>query len=143
METTLIKSLDEMNAFAAATAAGWTPRKTACVIGLAGDLGSGKTAFVKGVAQALGVEEHVTSPTFVIQKTYPTARGPFKRLVHVDAYRLDSAHEIEQLDWKTTLADADNLVLIEWPERVASAVPAAADRLAFEFVNETTRSVTR
>ena len=95
------------------------PHSGAAVLALSGELGSGKTAFVKALAKELGVEETVTSPTFVIEKIYKLSHSRFKNLVHVDAYRLESAHELEVLGFKELLQNAENLVAIEWPERVA------------------------
>jgi tRNA threonylcarbamoyladenosine biosynthesis protein TsaE len=77
---------------------------------LAGPLGAGKTALVRGIAAGLGVRGPVTSPTFVIARVH---RGPVP-LVHVDAYRLGSLDEIDSLDLDTDLADA--VVVVEWGE---------------------------
>jgi tRNA threonylcarbamoyladenosine biosynthesis protein TsaE len=71
-------------------AKGDAKRGTSTILALQGNLGAGKTVFTKGAAEALGVTEHVTSPTFVIQKTYELTNQPWKQLVHIDAYRLES-----------------------------------------------------
>ena len=125
--------------------AGLSPRKdSAAVVTLSGELGAGKTTFVQGVAKALGVAESVTSPTFVLEKIYPVrdasrsngagalSRG-FERLIHIDAYRLKGAHELEALGWKELLANAGNLIVLEWPERVAEAMPEDAVRIRFDI----------
>ena len=90
----------------------------ALVVGLSGHLGAGKTAFVKAVAKALGIAEDVTSPTFVIMKLYDTAAGRFRRLVHIDAYRLERREELEALGFEDLVADPGNLIMVEWPENV-------------------------
>ncbi len=90
----------------------------AFVAGLSGHLGAGKTAFVKAVAKELGIEEIVTSPTFVIMKIYETRDDIFKRLVHIDAYRLEKREDLEALRFEDVVADPHNLVMIEWPENV-------------------------
>jgi len=113
-------------------------KKGATLITLSGDLGAGKTAFAQAVAKALGVEEMVTSPTFVIEKIYqlPTSDlvgRSFLRLVHIDAYRLSGAHELETLGWKELLADPKNLILLEWPEKVPEAIPGGAIRIRFDI----------
>ena len=113
----------------------------ALVVALEGDLGAGKTTFVQGVARALGIKESVTSPTFVIQKTYPLQGSDFKQLVHIDAYRLKGAHELEVLEWKDAVADPSNLIFIEWPERVAGALPTNTRALHLEFIDEQTRGI--
>lgn len=90
----------------------------ALVVGLSGHLGAGKTAFVKAVARAMGIKEEVTSPTFVIMKIYATKHRRWKKLVHIDAYRLERKEELEALDFEQVVSDPDNLVMIEWPENV-------------------------
>ncbi len=87
------------------------------VILLAGDLGSGKTAFASGIAEGLGVEERVTSPSFVIVRTY-TGLIPF---THVDVYRLQSSGEFEDLELVEDAADG--VLVIEWGPAVVASVP--------------------
>lgn len=105
------------------------------VIGLYGDLGSGKTALTKSIAKILGITEEVTSPTFVIAKFY---KGKERNLIHIDAYRLEHFSELESLGFKEWCADQKNLVVIEWPEKVKEILPPH-DRVDCRFVNETTR----
>lgn len=95
------------------------------IIFLRGDLGSGKTVFVKGLAQALGVRDVVNSPTFVIMKIYETKNNKFKRLVHIDFYRLDEVVEADlvNLGIKEYMDDPESLVVIEWAERIVGQVP--------------------
>lgn len=96
---------------------------TAFVVGLSGDLGAGKTAFTKCIAKSLGVEETVTSPTFVIEKIYELENQKFSHLIHIDAYRLESGEELLNLGWQRIISDPKNLILIEWPEKVSSVMP--------------------
>jgi tRNA threonylcarbamoyladenosine biosynthesis protein TsaE len=103
---------------------------------LEGELGAGKTTFVQALARSLGVKERVTSPTFVIQKTYAlpssqTKHG-FKRLVHIDAYRLNSLDDLRMLGWGECVADPHALILLEWPERVRE-VYSHAGRFVVSF----------
>ncbi len=93
----------------------------ATVVGLSGHLGAGKTAFVKMVAKLLGVEGEITSPTFVIMKVYDidTQDIPWKRLVHIDAYRLENPEETDALDFELLVADRHNLIMVEWSENVS------------------------
>jgi tRNA threonylcarbamoyladenosine biosynthesis protein TsaE len=89
------------------------------VICLQGDLGAGKTTFVQGIAQGWGSLDSVSSPTFIIVNVY---RGrDEERLFHMDAYRLDSASEAEELDLDAMLSQGP--LLIEWPERMEGLVP--------------------
>jgi tRNA threonylcarbamoyladenosine biosynthesis protein TsaE len=108
------------------------------VVGLYGDLGSGKTALTKSIAKHLGVTEEVTSPTFVIAKFY---NGKEKNLVHIDAYRLEHFSELESLGFKEWIEDQKNLIVIEWPEKVKEILPVH-DHVDCVFVNETTREYT-
>ena len=105
------------------------------VIALHGDLGAGKTLFVQGLAQGMEVLGRVASPTFIIMRAHPSGRDRVLSfavdcaLYHVDAYRLESGHEL----WEMGLEDwLDNgAVAIEWAERVQEALPA--DRLDIRF----------
>ena len=114
-------------------------KDSALVIGLSGNLGSGKTAFVKAVAVALEITESVTSPTFVIEKIYESKGSPWTRLVHIDAYRLESARELEVLNFEELVEDPNNLILIEWPENVKEILPDDTQTIKCEFVSETER----
>jgi tRNA threonylcarbamoyladenosine biosynthesis protein TsaE len=87
------------------------------VVALAGDLGTGKTTFVKGVADALGVMHVVRSPTFAILHAYQTNGPNIKHVVHVDAYRLKPG-ETRELGLDDWLGRADAVLLIEWPEKL-------------------------
>lgn len=141
-----ISSVQEMEFFAkkflggiSASASG---KKGATVVGLYGDLGSGKTTFTQAVARILGMQETVTSPTFVIEKIYPLEGHAFsKHLIHIDAYRLEKSEELVRLGWNEIIADQDNLILIEWPEKVADIMPTKHIKLKFTFINETTREI--
>lgn len=88
------------------------------VIAFAGDLGAGKTAFVSGMAAALGVEERVTSPTFTIVNEYEGGRLP---LFHFDMYRLGSADELFHIGWEDYLARG-GVCAVEWSENVEEAI---------------------
>jgi len=117
------------------------------VIGLYGDLGAGKTTFTQELAKKLGVREHVTSPTFVIEKSYLLTSDiskkttiPFKKMVHIDAYRLNSPHELEVLGWQELIKCHDNLIVVEWPERVANIMPPHL-ALRFSMQGEHNRKV--
>ncbi len=95
----------------------------AVVVGLYGNLGAGKTTFTQSVAKTLGVSDTVTSPTFVIEKIYELTNQEFTHLIHIDAYRLEGGDELVKLGWNEITADPNNLILIEWPERVENIMP--------------------
>jgi len=117
-------NLEEMQKFAAETILAQTPKSDrATVFGLYGDLGAGKTSFTQGVAKALAIEDTVVSPTFVIEKIYELTAQKFAHLIHIDAYRLEKSEELSHLGWQEIISDRSNLILIEWPERVADIMP--------------------
>ncbi len=108
----------------------------ACIISLKGNLGAGKTTFSQALAKELGIEENITSPTFVIQKKYEIKNKEnetrdlqsFKTLIHVDAYRLEGnieyiQREISLLKLNEEFKDPSNLILFEWPERLYNFIP--------------------
>ncbi|MFT5179685.1 MAG: tRNA threonylcarbamoyladenosine biosynthesis protein TsaE [Candidatus Paceibacteria bacterium] len=133
-----VKSMEEMEVFANTFLSHISPAETATVVGLSGDLGSGKTTFTKILAKELGIVDHITSPTFVIQKKYNILNHPdFDTLIHIDAYRLEEKGELEVLDWKELTENSKNLILVEWPELVG--VDAT---LNFKYIDETTREIT-
>ena len=117
-------SAEETMALAGAVAALLQPGD---VVVLAGDLGSGKTTFAKGIGGALGVAEPIVSPTFTIVRQYE-GRLP---LVHVDVYRLDHFQELYELGLEE-LVDGESVMLVEWGDVVASYLPA--DRLDVRLV---------
>ncbi|WP_319946995.1 tRNA (adenosine(37)-N6)-threonylcarbamoyltransferase complex ATPase subunit type 1 TsaE [Tessaracoccus caeni] len=94
-----------------------------------GDLGAGKTTLTQGIGEGLGIEGPVISPTFVISRVHPNA-GDGPALVHVDAYRLGSPSELNDIDLDATLADA--VTLVEWGRGVAEWL--SADRLEIDIV---------
>ena len=106
----------------------------AFVVGLFGHLGAGKTAFVKIVAKILGVKEEITSPTFVIMKNYKINHPKWKNLIHIDAYRLEQREELEVLDFEGLVSNPENLIMIEWPEKVRLDQSGLDEFLKFETV---------
>ncbi len=114
---------------------------TALVVGLYGDLGSGKTTFTQAIAKIFDIKEDITSPTFVIEKIYDINHNDFRKLVHIDAYRLDSAKELSALDLDKTLSDSRNIIFIEWPERVLEVLPKNHAKIFFKFLNEFEREI--
>lgn len=134
-------SLAEFTVEAVRFISGLEPSATATVVALSGDLGAGKTTFTQAVAKHLGVEGTVVSPTFVIQKRYPLEGQSFRRLIHVDAYRLKEERELDVLGWRELLADPENLILVEWPERVPGLLPADTHRIALLYIDDDTRDI--
>lgn len=113
----------------------------AAILTLSGDLGAGKTALVQSIASALGITEPVVSPTFVIMKQYATVHEHFDTLVHIDAYRIDNITELLPLHFEALLEEARTLICIEWPERIASAIPSVHHHVSLSIVDDTTRRI--
>lgn len=116
----------------------------AILVTLSGDLGAGKTSFVQGVAWALGVTESVTSPTFVLQKSYALSQNPtsFTVLLHIDAYRLEGELTLAPLRFSESYAEPASLIMLEWPERVAAELPQADVHIELAVLPDNTRSIT-
>lgn len=142
MERT-IHSLDGLRAEAPHFVGSLAPRADrATLIALSGELGAGKTAFSKAIAEALGVEEHITSPTFVLMKLYPLRASLFSQLVHIDAYRMKTGKELEALDFDSLMEDPTNLILLEWPEQVADTLPEPDKTITLTVAPDNTRLLT-
>lgn len=123
----------DMPQVAAEFVANLRPKKSATVVTLSGPLGAGKTTFAKGIAQALGVGETVSSPTFVIEKIYTLENQLFSKLIHIDVYRLKNEQELGTIGWSQIIADPENLIVLEWPEGVPGSIPADAIRIRFDI----------
>lgn len=120
------------------------------VLALHGDLGSGKTTFTKGLAEALKVEETITSPTFVILKSYPgkigdpsISSGQVKNieLVHIDAYRADTIEDIKSVGIEDFLNRDDVVMVVEWAEKIQEILPKNTININFKFIDENTREI--
>ena len=114
----------------------------ATLITLSGELGAGKTSFAQAVAKELGVLEPVTSPTFVLMKEYPLPEGSaFSRLVHIDAYRLKGGTELPATGFFERMQDPRTLVLLEWPEMVADALPVPRAAITIGILPDRSRTL--
>lgn len=116
--------------------------KQGTTFALVGDLGAGKTVFVKGLAQGLGIRKTVNSPTFVLMRVYETAKHPFiKRLVHVDAYRIKKADSLKSIGLEDYIKDKETLVVIEWADRVLKILPRGKKIIRFSHSKESQRTI--
>ena len=106
------------------------------VVGISGELGTGKTTLVRAIARALGVRASVTSPTFALVHRYD---GDGVAVYHVDAYRLKSPAEAGDLGFDEMLRDAQAVVLVEWPERLGAAAPPLTHRIALGYADRAER----
>ncbi len=114
----------------------------ATLITLSGELGAGKTALTKALAKALGVEEVITSPTFVLMKIYALTGQAFKRLVHIDAYRLERGVDLSALGFDELMQDAKSLVVLEWPERVRDTLAKSDFAISLKVLSDGGRKMT-
>ena len=113
------------------------------VLALQGDLGSGKTTFTKYFAKALGIKELVTSPTYVIMKSYDFSRNGQKlQLFHIDAYRLHEPSDAESVGLHEIIGKAKTVTVVEWPEKIRPFVPLSARLIEFEYISENCRKIT-
>lgn len=109
------------------------------VVGLSGELGSGKTTFVQEIGKALHVRHSITSPTFTILQSYPITHPVFTHLIHVDAYRL-SPDEPDTIQWRAYQENPANLIIVEWPENL-HGFPNNAPVLSFIVTGQDTRDI--
>ncbi len=110
--------------------------KTALVLALSGNLGSGKTIFAQGFLRALGVQEKITSPTFILMQRFPLSVGGrqsvggFTNAWHIDCYRAEKK-DFLKLGIKKILRDKKNILVIEWAEKIAKLLPPDSFTLHF------------
>ncbi len=116
-------------------------RKKSVVIGLIGDLGSGKTVFAKGFAKGLGIKKVITSPTFVLEKIYKLNNKNYEHFVHIDAYRLENSKEISDLGFKDLIRHPRNIILIEWADRIKNILPCDCIKINFEHMKKDRRKI--
>jgi tRNA threonylcarbamoyladenosine biosynthesis protein TsaE len=102
------------------------------LVSFEGDLGAGKTTFIKAVTRGLGVTRPATSPTYALVHRYQGARGP---VFHLDCFRLRSPEEAADLDWEGLLAEGD-AILVEWPERAGDWMPHPSRRFRLSHLPE-------
>lgn len=143
MEERRIQTLEELHQIVGEVLTALVPHKGATVLALKGDLGAGKTAFVKSLAKHVGITYEITSPTFVIMKSYEIPSHAFlKTLVHIDAYRIELDDEMRVLKFGEILSDQSNLVCIEWPEKIQNLIPLDARVIEFTLNQDGTRDIT-
>ena len=124
----------------------------ALVIGLKGELGGGKTTFLQGFAKGLKIKEKILSPTFILMRKFSIPQGKnekskkflplkFKYFYHIDCYRIKDSGEILGLGFNKIISDPQNIIAIEWADRVRKILPKNTLMLEFEFINKNTRRI--
>jgi tRNA threonylcarbamoyladenosine biosynthesis protein TsaE len=122
-------------------------QKQATIIALKGDLGSGKTTFIQGLARGLGIKEKITSPTFVIMRSYPLPANKqqaiisYTRFYHLDCYRLENEKDLIELDFRKVIHNPSNIIAIEWPKRIKKILPKDTIWLNFKFKDKNSRFI--
>ena len=109
-------------------------REQAFIIALRGYLGGGKTTFAQGLAKGLGIKEKINSPTFNICKRY-------KNFYHFDCYRIENSKEILDLGFKEIAENPNNIVAIEWAERIKDILPKNTHWIDFKFLEKEKRTI--
>lgn len=111
------------------------------VIALTGELGAGKTVFVQGFAKGLGIKEKIISPTFVLIRQHQIPKLN-KTLFHIDLCRLENLKDLKQLGLEEILFNPNNIVLIEWAEKLEKLLPKNATKINIERLKENKRLIT-
>lgn len=111
------------------------------IIALEGELGSGKTVFVQGFAQALAVRQKVLSPTFVFHRIHKIPHSK-KLLHHIDLYRLEKVNSLQELGLGELFSDPQSIILIEWPEKLGKLLPQNAVKIGITAISENERKIT-
>lgn len=116
---------------------------TALVIGLTGQLGSGKTTFTQGLSKGLGIKSIIQSPTFIIVRHYPINTSNYSSFYHIDLYRLTGKRqEYENLGLTEIFSDPLNFVVVEWFEKVKWYGKYFKESISFKVLNENERKIT-
>jgi len=114
---------------------------TAFVISLEGDLGGGKTSFMQGFAKGLNLNQKILSPTFIICRQYDLSVASFESLYHCDYYRLDQ-EENKEVGFDSFFANPQNLVVVEWGDKIKSILPEKRLTIKFDFKGKEKRVIT-
>lgn len=115
------------------------------ILALEGDLGSGKTTFVQGLAEGLGVPDRILSPTFILMRQYNIdSSRSYETFYHIDLYRLEKnvEEELKNLGFFEIIGDPNNLAAIEWAEKARNFLPDDVVLINFEYLGEDKRKIT-
>jgi len=111
------------------------------ILALEGELGGGKTTFLKGLAKGLGIKENILSPTFILIRRFNIQNSKFKNFYHIDCYRIKERKEILKLGLKKILRDSKNIVAIEWANKIKSILPKETIFLNFKILTKKERLI--
>jgi len=127
----------------------WPISKCAFVIALEGNLGSGKTTFIQGLAAGLGIKKSVLSPTFLILKQFSLSEAglplaeirSYKSFYHIDAYRLKNSEELLELGFKDLINNSENIIVIEWADKIKKILPKNILWINFKNLGKSRRKI--
>lgn len=108
-------------------------------LALFGNLGSGKTTFAQGFAKGLGIGERIISPSFIIVRKYELENRNF---YHIDLYRIENQNDIRGLGLEEIFNDPQNIVVIEWAEKMKDLLPKKRIEIYFDYLKENQRKIT-
>jgi len=116
-------------------------KKSATVLGLEGNLGGGKTTFLQGFADGLGIKEKILSPTFAVAKRFKVKGKHFENFYHIDCYRINNIKDMKSLGFRDIILNPKNIVAIEWAEIVKKNLPKSTIIIKFVFVDKNKRGI--
>lgn len=118
--------------------------KNGVVIALEGELGAGKTVFVKGFAEAIGIKSKIKSPTFVLMRSYKIqdTRYKIQNLYHLDCYRIAGHKDLRIPELEEVFNEKGSIVLVEWAERIKEILPKKHITIHIDHVDENKRKIT-
>jgi len=109
--------------------------KPGTILALYGELGSGKTTFIQGIAKGLGIKKRVISPTFVFMKQYGS------HFYHIDLYRIEKLEDTKSLGLEEIFTDLDGIIAIEWAEKIKKILPKKRIDIYFDYISENQRKI--
>lgn len=117
--------------------------KPGAIIALYGDLGSGKTTFIQGLARGLGIKKRIISPTFVFVRQYQVTnyQSPVT-FYHIDLYRVEKFEDTKGLGLEEIFADQNGVIAIEWAEKIKKILPKKRIDIQFNYLNQGERKIT-
>lgn len=117
------------------------PGQKAVVLALVGDLGSGKTTFLQGLAKGLNIKYEIVSPTFIIFRKFKIPNSSFKYFYHFDCYRLKTKKELHKLGWQNLEKLPYNIIAIEWADNVFKKMHPDFILIKFNLVDRSKRKI--
>ncbi|OGY24601.1 MAG: tRNA (adenosine(37)-N6)-threonylcarbamoyltransferase complex ATPase subunit type 1 TsaE [Candidatus Woykebacteria bacterium RBG_13_40_7b] len=112
------------------------------ILALIGNLGSGKTTFLQGLARGLGIKKRILSPSFVLIRSQPIpSHKPLTTFHHIDLYRLEGKINVKDLGLSEIFGDPTLIIAIEWAEKIKNQLPKGTIFINFEYIDETTRKI--